>query len=161
MNYSLIHLPVSLYLCLPISHSYSLITVSGPEEVFPLCWQQQGDGERETGGEQAVGRLGKCVIFPPPPIDCQQWFNLLKKESVQAQSSLTTYPYQSYSSRRKLAVALLPHPPTAPFLLDFYPVVLASLRFPHFFPFYFTGLVYKSFWTEPQLFTGLKRKPLW
>lgn len=75
--HSLIHLSVSLYLCLSVSHLHfhSLITVSGPKGVFPLGWQQQGDRGRE-GEERETGRpsSGEAwqtppVIFPPPPID--------------------------------------------------------------------------------------------
>lgn len=48
----------------------SLITVSGPEGVFPLGWQQRGDRERETGrASSGEAWQTPLVIFPPPPID--------------------------------------------------------------------------------------------
>lgn len=158
--------PLSVFTDLPLLFPHNCVWTRGS---FSTVLAATRGWRKRDGGRASSGEAWQMCYFPSASHWlCQQWFNLLKKESVQAQSSLTTYPfrlseetYQSYSSRRKLAVALLPHPPTAPFLLDFYPVVLASLRFPHFFPSYFTGLVYKSFWTEPQLFTGLKLKPLW
>lgn len=158
--------PLSVFTDLPLLFPHNCVWTRGS---FSTVLAATRGWRKRDGGRANSGEAWQTCYFPSASHWlCQQWFNLLKKESVQAQSSLTTYPfrlseetYQSYSSRRKLAVALLPHPPTAPFLLDFYPVVLASLRFPHFFPSYFTGLVYKSFWTEPQLFTGLKLKPLW
>lgn len=69
---SLIHLSVSPDLCLSFSHLLfrCLITVSGPEGVFPLGWQQQGDREREAGrASSGEAWQTPLVIFPPPPID--------------------------------------------------------------------------------------------
>lgn len=45
----------------------SVLTLSGPQGFFPLCWQQDGDRQRDTAFREAW--QAPLVIFPPPPID--------------------------------------------------------------------------------------------
>lgn len=117
--HSLIHLPVSLYLCLSVSHLlfHFLITVSGPKEVFPLGWQQQGDGERETG-RTSSGEAWQTplVIFPPPPIDSvssgsplerpasSEWFDNIPSSAIRRSLS---HAHVADRSRRKLVVEVV------------------------------------------------------
>lgn len=61
---------ICVYLSPTCSFFLSLITVSGPEGVFPLGWQQHGDRERETGrASSGEAWQTPLIIFPPPPID--------------------------------------------------------------------------------------------
>lgn len=143
---TLIHLSVSLDLCLSVSHLLfrSLITVSGPEGVFPLGWQQQGDRERETGrASSGEAWQTPLVIFPPPPIDSvssgsvlagppsSEWLDNMPSSAISGNLSQARLADRSRSKGGAFIIALPLSPLfTVPFLLDFVPVVPAS-----FYPF--------------------------
>lgn len=160
---SLIHLTVSLYLCLSVSHLLfrSLLTVSGPEGVFPLGWQQQGDRERETGrASSGEAWQTPLVIFPPPPIDSVSSGSVLagppSSEGLDKHALFSSSAIRENLSRAQVRGF---HHCIATFPLFNIPLSSSCPCFFPTFPSFFTGADYKSSRIKPLLFTGLKLKP--